>query len=161
MNEKIKNILSILSDIKTQSENLKSQYPKTVGFIQLLSAFFKESDLYILIDQEATNEEIRKIEISTRPILVVQGLSIYQENCLTSVAVEIAILVKSDSLLEGLLLFSLSHYMYGYNYDEKKSSTLELIQRMLLDINPVDGHKRGRKNKRKTPDANTKVLSLI
>lgn len=56
-------------------------------------------------------------------------MAIYDETCHEYVVVDKIILLKTDNILEGILFFCLSHYMYGHNYTENKSSSLEFIHR--------------------------------
>ncbi|XP_051174174.1 uncharacterized protein LOC127289931 [Leptopilina boulardi] len=160
--EKVKKLQEILNNVNIKCTNLRSDLPKALAFIELIPTFFNEMNLLSLIDSTATDEDIMNINNdSNRPILVVKGVSIYDETSNIYIIMDKTILVQTDSVLEGILLFCLCHYMYGYNYGENISSSLEFIQRMLMDINPQTGHKRGRKNKSKKTEEDSKVMRLI
>ena len=57
------------------------------------------------------------------------GMSLYQEKISCSIVIEKTTVLRTENLLEGILLLVLSHYVYGYNYAVTKSSSLEFIQR--------------------------------
>ncbi|XP_033229639.1 uncharacterized protein LOC117181180 [Belonocnema kinseyi] len=91
------------------------------------------------------------------------GMSLYDEAVSYLVIIENEIVLRTNEVIQGILMLVLSYYVYGYNYSPEEASSLEFIQRMLLDINPEKGHKRGRKNSKydRDPKAGSLIDSIV
>ncbi|XP_051167137.1 uncharacterized protein LOC127285264 isoform X1 [Leptopilina boulardi] len=139
----------ILSEAKKANENLASNMASTLVFLPLIAKKFKEDELYILVDSFATEDKIKDKADSIRPSLIIKGNSLYDEKCECLIFIEREKVLEADTVLEGVLLLTLCFYVFGYNYPERKTSSLEFVQRMLLDINPTEGHKRWTKKSTK------------
>ncbi|XP_051161211.1 uncharacterized protein LOC127281531 [Leptopilina boulardi] len=158
-----KNLESVLSEIKNASSTLDSSFPKTIGFLPLLASFFNEEPIFKLADIDASDEEIIKMANITRPILIIKGRSLFDESSQCLIVVEDTILIRTSNVLQGIFLLVLSYYVYGFNYEAKKASSFEFIQRLLLDINPSSkGSRRQRKNKsQKLNEEDSRTAKLI
>ncbi|XP_043472546.1 uncharacterized protein LOC122505143 isoform X2 [Leptopilina heterotoma] len=147
------NVVKVAEHLKKASEaedQLKSKKPKSLVFLPIIASHFKEQELFTLVDATTSDDSMREIKESSRPMLIVKGMSIYDETCSCAIVIEKNIVLESNSVLEAVLLLILTYYVFGYNYLENQSSSLEFIQRMLLDINPPEGNKRKTKNYPKT-----------
>ncbi|XP_043478402.1 uncharacterized protein LOC122508870 [Leptopilina heterotoma] len=138
----VKKMKEISKSYKEIEKEVESRKPSALAILPLIACQFKEEELFTLKDSVATEEEIKHAaKDSTRPSLIITGSSLYDEACKCYIVVEENIVLKSNDVLKGVLLLLLTYYVYGYNYPTKKAASFDFIQRMLLDVNPVEGHK--------------------
>ncbi|XP_051157842.1 uncharacterized protein LOC127279493 [Leptopilina boulardi] len=137
--DKIRETLKIF---KEKEKEVQSRYPAALVIFPLIACQFKEEELFTLMDPVSTEDDIKNAATdSSRPALIVTGSSLYDEACTCYVVIEGSIVLKSNNILKGVLLFLLSYYVYGYNYPTRMAVSLDFVQRMLLDVNPLQGHK--------------------
>lgn len=66
---------------------------------------------------------------SMYPIVMIRGSSIFDPNAEVSVVLEKKVIIKADSVIEGLKTAFASYYAFGYAYPAQLSKSLEFLQR--------------------------------
>ncbi|KAL7288524.1 hypothetical protein TKK_0017268 [Trichogramma kaykai] len=99
-------------------------------------------------------------DISPYPFLEVQGDSLYDELAVSTVIIDGKYKIKTNDVVEGLLITFLAYYVYGIMYPPGLAKTLEFIQRLFMDINPTEGSKFQYK-KKKNFNAGVRKLSNL
>ncbi|XP_074108519.1 uncharacterized protein LOC141533495 [Cotesia typhae] len=103
--------------------------------------------LYVLIREDASDEETIDLVQVPNPVLTIRGQDIHDSSCKYHVVIEKKIIVNVRSFLDGILITFLLYFIFGYVYPPEIKGTLEVIQRLFLKINPPRGTKRGGKRK--------------
>ncbi|XP_044015746.1 uncharacterized protein LOC122857559 isoform X1 [Aphidius gifuensis] len=125
----------------------------------------KEELLYVVVDEEANQDQIRDAPTNVTPVLVIKGKSIYDDKAEFFVVIEKNVL-RVANILNGVLLTLLSYYIFNLEYPVGLENTLEFIQRLFLAINCTINNKESRKKAGKQPKKlpagfNRKVIKLI
>ncbi|KAK3924840.1 Phosphate acyltransferase [Frankliniella fusca] len=114
--------------------------------LMVISYFSDKRDTIMrLVDIDTPIDKVCSVD---RPILLVKGRSLFDESAEVLVACEGNIILRPNSLMEGVMLHFLSYYAFNYNYPEHGRKYMELIQRLFFKLNPTNGHKRGPKSTR-------------
>ncbi|XP_044015747.1 uncharacterized protein LOC122857559 isoform X2 [Aphidius gifuensis] len=89
----------------------------------------KEELLYVVVDEEANQDQIRDAPTNVTPVLVIKGKSIYDDKAEFFVVIEKNVL-RVANILNGVLLTLLSYYIFNLEYPVGLENTLEFIQRL-------------------------------
>ncbi|XP_074093871.1 uncharacterized protein LOC141524113 isoform X2 [Cotesia typhae] len=99
--------------------------------------------LYVIMEEDTSDEELLKLITVLNPVLIIRGTDIHNSSSQFNVVIE----KNVNSFLDGILITFLSYFIFGFLYPPEIEGTLEVIQRLFLNINPPRGTKRGGKRK--------------
>nr|CAD7419039.1 unnamed protein product [Timema cristinae] len=97
----------VIATANRSSTNLRQETPKLLALFQLLPLFFfeDENEIFCFVTDTSSMEEMQFAGSTDRPVLVVQGKSLYDENAVFQVFTEGESILKPRSILEGFLYF--------------------------------------------------------
>ncbi|XP_070531448.1 uncharacterized protein [Cardiocondyla obscurior] len=154
LNTKVKPIRQYLKFLKKKSGNMTNIINECKAAVQIT----KNNTPKILVDTADTN--VLSIPNSNYPVLIIRGTSLYDTNAICTVVFEKNTLIFCDDVSQGILICFLTYYVFGYCYPREIEKTLEFIQRVFLNINPITGGKKSIKSKRKGKSFDTDVFNL-
>lgn len=135
-------MLAILREKEYVNGVFQQKEANSLALFPLLVGYNKESAdvLFRVMPATTTKEEVEAIS-SGSPLLVIRGESIFDPSASADLLMAQEMVSAAD-VLDGFLLLILSYFIFGFKYPKKIGSSLEFVQRLLLDINPEVGTKR-------------------
>ncbi|XP_023314544.1 uncharacterized protein LOC106657059 isoform X2 [Trichogramma pretiosum] len=150
----------VRKEFKAASETRRDQIPTSIGAILSVIIYFSEDEKLLYKILSNAGESSDDSDISPYPFLEVQGDSLYDELAVSTVIIDGKYKIKTNDVVEGLLITFLAYYVYGIMYPSGLAKTLEFIQRLFMDINPTEGSKFQYK-KKKNFNAGVRKLSNL
>ncbi|XP_034252566.1 uncharacterized protein LOC117652041 [Thrips palmi] len=163
-------MLDLLQEKEAASVSLSLQ-SNCLAMFPLLTGFLKDQEglLFKLVPAATSDDDVLGQINSDNPLLVIRGQSLFDVNATADLFIT-RICIPPDNPLDGFLLLILAYFafpsipdsppltlthhpetkhyfVFGFKYPSKVASSLEFIQRQLLDINPERGSKRDGRNK--------------
>ncbi|XP_070526490.1 uncharacterized protein [Cardiocondyla obscurior] len=138
--KKSEKVIGIINQCKEAAEVTRDNVPK------------------ILTD--TADVDVLTVADSDYPVLIIRGTSLYDSAATCTVVIERKIMIFCDDVSQGILICFLAYYVFGFCYPKEAEKTLEFIQRVFLNINPISGGKRNGKSKRRGKTFDTEVFNL-
>ncbi|KAK3931990.1 Serine/threonine-protein kinase PDK1 [Frankliniella fusca] len=139
-----RSMLSLLKEKDQVDGILQQEQANSLALFPLLVGYNKEDSnlLFRVMPATTTTEELKEIDCQL-PVLIIRGESLFDPLASTDLIVGNE-RVSTVNAIDGFLLVFLSYFVFGLQYPKNLSSSLEFIQRLLLDINPEVGSKKER-----------------
>lgn len=145
-----------LAVLTSNESNCLTLFPLLVGFMK-----DQEALLFQVKPAEMSDTEVSRSINTDNPVLVIRGESLFELDATAHVFVT-GVGIPAASVIDGFLLVILAYFVFGFKYPPKIASSLEFMQRQLLDINPERGSKRsGRKGQEGGVAAKVRTLTEL
>ncbi|XP_074098571.1 uncharacterized protein LOC141527153 [Cotesia typhae] len=149
--ENLKYIHHELKKAKEYCDTLNNKVPYKNILFDFITKYMGTKEkleyLYVIMKEDTSDEELLKLITVLNPVLIVRGIDIHNSSSQFNVVIEKNVIINVNSFLDGILITFLSYFIFRFLYPPEIEGTLEVIQRLFLNINPPRGTKRGGKRK--------------
>ncbi|XP_070529822.1 uncharacterized protein [Cardiocondyla obscurior] len=155
-------VIGIINQCKEAAEVTRDNVPKIFVIFSLLIEYFEKKINYLIkvSSTDTVDADVLTVADSDYPVLIIRGTSLYDSAATCTVVIERKIMIFCDDVFQGILICFLTYYVFGFCYPKEAEKTLEFIQRVFLNINPISGGKRINKSKRRGKTFDTEVFNL-
>nr|XP_023686769.1 uncharacterized protein LOC111853741 [Paramormyrops kingsleyae] len=154
--EKGSHAAKLLSEIESARGDL------SVVVLMLLLHFKEdESKFFIQVEDTCVSAEVRREALPPTPCIVVCGDSHFTATGYMVAVDQVVVMDRISTLSEAVVNMFMMYYVMNIDYPAEAGITLEFLQRCIFKINPDNGSKVEKQEKRKRIAVNPRVLSLI